>query len=183
MTWTAPRTWVANATLSASQLNEQIRDNLLHQAPPVVNGNRGYVMTTGSNELAFRQTERAVNQETGTRDSTSYGDLSGTGVGPSVTATTENSALVIFGCTMIQTDSSGTSTICSIAVSGATTISADDGRALRIQTDLETRLCASQFTFFSNLNPGENTFTMKYRVGVSSNEGRFLRRRISVMPF
>jgi hypothetical protein len=183
VTWTAPKTWTADTTLTAAELNAQIRDNLLHQAAPIVTGNRGYVMTTGSNELAFRQTERSVNQGAGERNSTSYGDLSGTVVGPRVTATTGTAALVIFGCTMIQKDSDGTSCVTSVAVSGATSISADDGRALRMQTTVDRRMCASQFAFFSTLNPGENTFTMQYRVGVTNNTGRFLRRRIMVMPF
>jgi hypothetical protein len=181
MTWTAPKTWVANTTLTAAELNAQIRDNLNHQAAPIVSGNRGYVVSTGENDLAFRQPERAVNQSTGETSSTSYTDLDSTDAGPVVTATTGTAALIIFGCTMIQKTVAGNSTFASVAVSGATTISPSTGWALRMQTGVDYRLCASQFVFFNTLNPGDNTFTMKYAVG--AGKGEFKRRRIMCLPF
>jgi hypothetical protein len=181
MTWTAPKTWVANATLTAAELNAQIRDNLNHQAPAIVSGNRGYIMSTGQFELSFRQTERHVLQSTGETTSLTYTDLSGTSVGPTVSATTGTAALVFFCCTMQQVTVGGNSTFMSVAVSGATTIAASSGRALRMQTGIDYRTNASQFTYFDTLNPGTNTFTCKYAVG--GGKGRFLRRRITVMPF
>jgi hypothetical protein len=181
MTWTAPKTWTADTTLFAADLNAQIRDNLNHQAPAIISGDRGYVMSTGQFELSFRQTERHVLQSTGETTSTSYTDLTGTSVGPKVSATTGVAALVLFCCTMQQVTTGGNSTFMSVAVSGATTIAASSARALRVQTGIDYRTNASQFTFFDNLNPGTNTFTCKYAVG--GGKGRFLRRRITVMPF
>lgn len=180
MTWTAPKTWVANSVITAAELNEQIRDNLNHCAPPIVTGNAGYVVSEGENFLAFRKAVRSVNQEAGERSSTTYGDLSETTVGPSVTLETSNQCLVIWGCTMIQETTPGSSTFASVAVTGATTIAADDGYSERIQTDDNYRMCASQFQFFNTLTPGEHTFTMKYRV--AGGNGRFLRRRIMALP-
>lgn len=181
MTWTAPKTWVANTTLTAAELNSQIRDNLLHQAPPIVSGDHGYVMSSGEHELSFRQPKRNVMQDSGQTSSTSYTDLTDASVGPSVTCTTGTQCLVIFGCTMKQETLAGNSTFASVAVSGATTISASTGWALRLQTSVEHKIGASQFVFFNTLNQGSNTFTMKYAVG--GGLGTFLRRRIFAMPF
>lgn len=121
----------------------------------------------------------------------SYTDLSGVSAGPSVTATVSGSgkALVFFG---VETSwgspvAEGMGAYASVAVSGATTISASAswgvGHDVYPVNESET-FTASKFHLFSNLNPGEHTFTMKYRVYTYTGTGTptitFREREIAV---
>lgn len=66
-------------------------------------------------------------------------------------------------------------------VSGATTIAAADNRGVGIAGVSAGTLVASGVHFHTDLTPGSNTFTMKYRVSAST--GTFGSRRIGVIPF
>lgn len=50
--WTAPRTWVASAILTAAQLNTHVRDNLLETAVAKVTTAGDIAQATGANALA-----------------------------------------------------------------------------------------------------------------------------------
>lgn len=121
----------------------------------------------------------------------SWGDLTGTSVGPAVTITVGNSgkALVIFsaeigwGAPVPQ----GTGAWASVEVTGATTIAASGLWALGRNdnpTNEAGRLGIGRHKLFTGLNPGEHTFTMKYAVfPIGSNTAvtcSFMEREIAV---
>ena len=101
----------------------------------------------------------ATSQQT---SSSSYTDL--TTAGPSVTVTTGTKALVIVSCESIGPDGTGFPYM-SYAVSGATTISAADDRAvtIRVPSVNNSTVHASTASRLSTLTAGSNTFTAKYR--------------------
>lgn len=111
----------------------------------------------------------------GTRHSTSYGDLtpiSVPGPGPSVTAEiTSGSAIVMLSCRMDAHLGTGTSNtgFMSFEVSGATSIAAQDGGYELGLSGPDSAgvgvgpISASRVRAIAGLNPGENTFTAKFR--------------------
>lgn len=122
----------------------------------------------------------------GTRNSTAWGDLTGVGAGPSVTVKIGSSgrALCFWSCELGQTLSAASGGVLvwetkntphvGVAVSGATTVAATDENALNVNLEYPSPgsanaaqsnfwLQASMMHLFTGLNPGNNTFTMKYR--------------------
>jgi hypothetical protein len=117
----------------------------------------------------------------GSRNSNSWGDLTGVGVGPAVTIRIGGSgrALVFWGAEMGQSTNASGSAIkwmekCTphigIQVSGATTIAPEAWNAFNYNLEFETSATKAQswiqgstMHIFTGLNPGNTTFTMKYR--------------------
>lgn len=115
---------------------------------------------------------------TGTRNSTDWGDLTGTDVGPSVTIRVGSSgrALVFWSAEIGQT---GTWNVkdtphVGVEISGASTVAAADGAALNYNFEfpasgadgyakLSSWIQFATFHLFTGLNAGDNTFTLKYR--------------------
>src|SRR6058998_3278278 len=120
MAWTAPLTWVDGNTLTASQLNEQLRDNLKQCAPELITWTqRGYAVGSAANELAVRVPDKGTVLESAQTASTGYVDLTDS-YGPEISINTGSSALVIWGAECANA-TGGFSTFASVAVSGATT--------------------------------------------------------------
>jgi hypothetical protein len=178
MTWTTPRTWISGETLTSALLNAQLRDNMLQQAAEIVTGERGYVVSNGLNSLAVRHTRRANVLATVTTTSTSYTSPS-TSPGPTLTLDTDTQCVLMYEAHM-KDSVGGNASYASVAVSGATTIAADDSWALRAQRIADESMCCAQFRWFNTLTPGENTFTMQYRVG--GGTGTFKWRRLMALP-
>ncbi|HSE08468.1 MAG TPA: hypothetical protein VLB29_07365 [Nocardioidaceae bacterium] len=177
MAWTAPMTAVSGSVYTAAQFNTFVRDNLNETAPAKATTPGGYFVTSTLNEIVERLGDRETIATSETTTSTSFTDL--TTPGPTVTATTSNLALVIFGCE--QSNSGSGSTRSSVDVSGASTIAAADIRSLTLSGTAGSEFQASHAVFYDDLTPGLNTFTMKYRV--SSGTGTFARRRLIVLPY
>ncbi len=95
--------------------------------------------------------------------SSSYTDLSTPG--PAVTLTTGTKALVIVTCFMQQNSSSGAYGFMSFAVSGASSVSATDTKAVynRMVYSPDDGMRASAVTLLTGLTAGSNTFTAKYK--------------------
>lgn len=110
-----------------------------------------------------------------TTTSTSFTDLAT--AGPAVTASTGTRALIVFSALMYQT--TGGTGYCSVAVSGATTLAANDTNAITYaSTAFGSSMC--RVLLLSSLTAGSNTFTMKYRTTANTlNAGR---RSIAVIP-
>lgn len=138
----------------------------------------------------------AVDPTFGTRSSEEFGDLTGAAVGPSVTVNISSSgkALVWWAAEYGYTgtwESISTAGV-SVAVSGATNRSANGdysmghylefpvspspGAALTSMTNQ-----ASMMHVFEGLNPGQNTFTMKYRNRRNTGNVQFGTREIAVL--
>ena len=179
MAWTAPMTAVAGATFTASQFNQYVRDNLNETAPAKATSDAQFFVSTGPNALAARQLAQSniITRETTT--SPAYTDL--TTIGPRVTVNTSSRALVMFAASLDNSSATSASKV-SVAVSGATTIAADDRWCL----DRDSATAASIWRIgaahlFDTLTAGSNTFTMKY--AATSNTGGFANRELIVLPF
>lgn len=117
----------------------------------------------------------ATSQSTTT---TSWTDLAT--VGPQVTVNIGQSgkALVsVYGA--IVASVSGSRSQMSFAVSGATTVAANDSMSLTNRQTFDARIGATFLV--TGLNPGANTFTAKYQ-SQSGNTASFVDRRITVLP-
>jgi hypothetical protein len=179
MAWTAPMTAVANTALTAAQWNAHVRDNLLETAPAKAVNPGGYFVTTASNAIAERQVSNDFISTTQTTSSTSYTDL-GT-FGPTVTLTTGPKAIVSIAASMSMA-SDNAAGLLSFAVSGATTIAASDNWAAvsdGVTNGNFNRIGVTHLV--AGLNPGGNTFTMKYRAGSAATT--FQLREIVVQAY
>lgn len=134
----------------------------------------------------------------GIRTSSSFGDLTGAAVGPAVTVTISpvgRAALVFWAAGYGYTDDGsweGRSTSgISVAVSGATTIAPSGDYSLGHDVQFPADPApGGALTFasyqnslmhlFTGLNPGETTFTMKYRNLTNSTDCVFETREIAV---
>jgi hypothetical protein len=181
MAWSTPLTAVSNATLTAAQWNASVRDNLLMTAPALATTAGSIFAATGTNTIAQRIPDSNAISGTETTTSTTYtATLSGGAgsAGPAVTLTTGPKALVAFHCRQ-STSVAATNVWTSVAISGATSISASDSWATSY--DLTGQLYHGLTYLEENLTAGSNTFTMSYRV--SGGTGTFSTRRINVIPF
>ena len=158
MGWTAPRTWLVGEVVTAGVMNTHIRDNLID-----LNSRATMV----SNTLVTAQT----------RSVTTFGDLAT--VGPSVTLVTHTLVEVMLSVAVEQnTDSSGG--LMSFAVSGASTIAADNVRAVGTTFQRAADKARWSDSFILTVTPGSNTFTGKYRTqnsGTASFDNRTIKVR------
>lgn len=141
----------------------------------------------------------------GTRNSTSWGDLTGVGVGPAVTIRVGLSGRVLafWSCELGQTLSASSGGVLTwqtkntphvgVEVSGASSVSPNDVHALNVhlefpavgQPNAAQAVCwvqSSMMHLYTGLTPGNNTFTLKYRHdGLSpANHSAFGAREIAV---
>lgn len=188
MTWTVPATAVANDIWTSADYNTHVRDNLLETAPAKVSAAGQYLVANGANSLVAR-TPQAASVVTGdsfftgaeTTGSTTYTDL--TTPGPAVTVTTGTKALVHVAC-FASNNGAFVASAMSFAVSGATTLAADDMYAHYfdgLPVDQGPR--QGVWTMLTGLTPGSNTFTAKYKVNFATTTGSFNSRHIIVVPF
>jgi hypothetical protein len=184
MAWTTPMTFVANAVLTADNLNEQLRDNLLETMPALATGDNGFFVTKSANQLVERHIVTQRVNATEFTQSTSYTDL--TTVGPSVTFESGTDALVLMACQMAHNTVACQSWM-SYAVSGATTRSASDLTAI-LQDGCQVGISGwvmGSVDFLTTLTPGTNTITAKYKQAgaVAPNGSFFANRFLAVWPF
>lgn len=174
-----PFTAIAGTPFTAAQYNSNIRDNLVETETSRAQTATGYCVTTGMNQLAERIPLSSLVTTTDTTTSAgTYVDLDNT-PGPSVTVVTGTSAFVsIYGSLQ---NSSSTAAWIGFGVTGATELDPADSYAIEMQISTPGERVGATF-FRSDLNPGSNTFTCKYRVSTSGT-GTFAARRIAVFPF
>jgi hypothetical protein len=103
--------------------------------------------------------------------------------GPSLTVTTGTRALV-FMSAHATIDDAASSASCSWDISGATTREPQDVTMLLFDGLAAGKtMRASQWDLIeTTLTPGENTFTMKYKVGVDTTVATFQNRMLAVFP-
>ncbi len=172
-------TAVANTVFTAAQFNTHVRDNLNETAPAKATGTGSLIVTSGANSIAQRTPTTARSDTSDTTTSTSYGDLAGSS-GPSVTVTLGNRAFVAITA-RINNSTATQPGVVGYDISGATTFSADDSRALWHETNGTGEFNRSTYIgLHTGLTGGSNTFTMKYRVG--GGTGSFQFREICVIP-
>lgn len=179
MAWTAPMTAVANSTFTAAQFNTHVRDNLNETAPAKATAAGSYFAATGPNAIAERRANSVADLSSGTTTSVTYTDLTGSSVGPTVTADIGPNVFVIVRCSMENTGAG--SVRMAYEVSGANSLPAADNRGIGTFGVANVNIGCSDVSLLQSLTPGSTTFTAKYRV--SSGTGTFSARRILVMPF
>lgn len=171
-------TAVAGSIFTAAQWNTHIRDNLQETEAARALTVSGYSVVSGTNQLVERRAVAAADISSETTQETSYSDLE-SGAGPSVSLVTGTTVIVSIYSSALT--SGGTAHWTSYAVSGATESDANDSWAWQMHiTGADFR--AGMTHMRSDLEPGLNTFTLKYRVS-TSGIGTFNNRRISVIPF
>jgi hypothetical protein len=159
MAFTTPRTWVTGELVTATMMQQQVSDNV---------SDLDARTTFSSAAVLTEQTET----------STSYDDLAT--AGPAVTVTTGTQALVALYC-RYENSSSNVPTLMAFAISGATTVAANENMAIGSGDQAGGEKVRVGATFpVTGLTPGSNTFTAKYRV--DSGTGTFADRRIIVWP-
>lgn len=178
MAWTAPLTWTANTTLTAAQLNQQLRDNFLELDVAKITQEGEYVVSTGANALTTRIAAFDTVTSTDTKTASTYGAL---GSGPAVTVTTGTLALIFITAEMF-TNTEDTHAKASYAISGATTSSGADSRSILFDGTALNNACRLAFVDVrTDLNAGSNTFTMHYASDGAATAS-FRRRHMAVIP-
>ncbi len=162
--------------LTAAQLNQQIRDNMNESPVASASLTGQYWCATGTTAGALRRVDQDSITSSNNYTSTSYGDT--TAAGPTVSATTGARALVGLAAA-INNSVSGQDTFMSFEVSGATSVSPSDTRAISVTSTSVARIGAT--FFLTSLTAGSNTFQCKYKV--SGNTGTYAGRSIYVVPF
>lgn len=178
MAWSAPMTAVAGATFSAAQFNTYVRDNLNETAPAKATTAGQIFVSTAANAIAARTPTSATVTASQSTASTSYVNLAT--VGPVVTVGTGTQAVALFRAS-IANDTTNSSSVASVQVSGASSVAASDNNALILDgVTASNFMDMGTFHLFTGLTAGSNTFTMMYKAG--SNTASFQRRELLVIP-
>lgn len=187
---TAAASTYDNVSTTATSTDVEIRGNDLadrngRTARYDLNGNSQTLIVAVGNATALTNAVTTGASDAGvatqqTTTSTSYTDLATTG--PAVTATigASGKALVTLSAAL-QNNTSGQYSIAAVAVSGATTVAAADAKGLYVSeatTALEYRMSTTYLA--TGLTPGQNTFTMKYKV--TGGTGTYSNRNVVVVP-
>lgn len=178
MVWTAPMTAVAGTIFTAASFNQYVRDNLNETFPAKATTAGQIAVSTGANAIAARTVSSQTILTSESTTSTSYTDLATPG--PTFSVTTGTAALVAISSS-ITNDTTNSASFVSYAISGATTVAADDQWGLEL--DGVTANNTNRFGFIhrhTGLTAGVNTFTMKYKAG--SNTATFANRKLLVIP-
>ena len=181
MAWTNPRTWIAGEALNFTKLNTELRDNLNVTAPGVASAAGNLIVTDAANSVVERTPASAQVLTAESTSTVTFTDL--TTAGPSVTATTGTSALVIITAA-IEADTAGEGGFVGVAISGASTVAAGDNDALYFASHAAATSQRGSLVIFSSLTAGSNTFKLRYRAsGAGAITATFRRRTITVIPF
>ena len=181
MAWTAPMTFSDGVALTAAQLNTYLRDNLNETMTAKATTAGALMFSTDVNEWAERFSGFSRDNATFSTASTSYVD-SASGR-PAVTVTTGTDALVVFAAHIGNT-SANTATYCTYNVTGASSIASAESQSIRLDGYIastgDNYIGAGMYDIRQDLTPGENTFTMRYRVDAGT--GSFAYRMLAVQP-
>lgn len=173
-------TAVANTAFTAAQFNTYVRDNLNETSPAKATTAGSLFVATGLNAIAERIPDADTVSTSESTASTSYTDL--TTPGPAVTVTTGTKAM-IFIVASLANNTNGQNSTMSFAVSGATTLAANDDWSLGLRTSTGTSTVDGRMAsmlMMTTLTGGSNTFTAKYKV--NGGTGNFNDRHIVVLP-
>lgn len=172
-------TAVAGAVFTAADFNTHVRDNLNETAVAKATTAGRIFVATGENSLAERViASNSINTSTGDITNTGYDDATND-PGPTVTVTTGTSALVFWSARAFN---EAAMTYISVAVSGATSIAADDRWGIGAPAPaINTHIlrCGTHY-MFTSLTAGSNTFTMQFRT--TSGTSTVVNRQLFVIP-
>lgn len=185
MVWSAPMTAVSGELFTAAEYNKFVRDNFLQMAASI---NKDLATSRGgffSVEASNRLKQRFPGATTVTAEhnikifETSFVDLQSSG--PMCTVKTGSRALVCINAELMNRNNNSQASA-SFEVSGATRIPASDNwRITHDGIDANRWSRQGAWRMVTGLNPGLNTFRMKYRTG-NLGPVYFRRREIIVIP-
>ena len=177
--WTAPKTYTAGAVLTAADLNTYQRDNFLETAPAKATAGGGYIIGTAVGLVVQRQIANSQEPASEGTTSSSFTDLAT--AGPSVTLTTGTVAFVIVSANVTST-TLGVRPTMGWAVSGATTLSAQEENAFEVEISVANDFYGGSHLSTRTLTAGSNTFTAKYADIGGTGTAQFRFRHITVIP-
>ena len=180
MAWSTPLTAVSGAALTDSQWNATVRDDLLTTFPALATTAGQLAVATGANAIAARSCPSDIVSAAEAVSATSYGNISGGTVGPTITVTTGAYAFVVLSC-QLSNATGGAASYMSYAISGATTQSASDSTAVYYESSNGGDIIGMSVVIPNSLTAGSNTFQAKYKVGASV--GTFGSRRLAILNF
>jgi len=177
MVWSSPKTWVAATQVTEGDINAHLRDNLLETMPAKATAAGSIFVATGLNQIATRMPTVATIATSQSTTSTSFTNL--TTVGPSITVTTGNQALVMFSASVNNNGGNARATVVSTptwvdavvqawAIIGGT------------QRTANAPFRGMGHKLFTDLVAGPNTFTVKYSTGAGT--ATFADRSLVVIP-
>lgn len=181
-------TAVDGNVLSASQFNRYVRNNLNETAPAKVTEKGRYIVSDGANNLGVRKCVSAFDSNPisfDTATTASWVD----GGGPSVPCITGSAALVFMGAWASNEADDAVSGV-GVEVSGSTskplTFDTDGQQSMIVDgidpaTGTNNAIRVTQPWLVTDLNPGTNVFTLKYR---QHNAGKcwYVFREVVVFP-
>lgn len=181
MGWTSPFTAVAGSAFSAAQFNQFVRDNLLETAPAKATSPGSFFTTVGLNTIIERHPRTAYVDASETTASTSFVAL--TTAGPTIGGiVTGSTALIMLTCSL-SNNTAGSGARMGYAISGATTLAANDVDSLAIESGVAgDEFSASWVNFWDGLTVGTQTFTSQYKAYIGGT-ATFRRRRMGIIPF
>ncbi len=187
MVWTAPQVVVDGGPLTAAFLNTFARDNMLETEAGKANIPSSYFVSDGLNLIVERQIQETI-LKTSTEESTaSTSPTNLATVGPVVTCQTNTAALLLMTVQM-SNDYTGASIPVANAtfeITGATnfpaTTSTATSMSIAFKDDAKAQFSGAFLVDF--LNPGINTFTMKYWNTGGLGNSKFNNRSLAVMAF
>lgn len=182
MAWTSPMTFVANNVLTAAQMNTHLRDNLLETAPAKATTSGGsFFVSQGPNRIEERVVKVSRANPFEEHKNNSYTNLATPG--PIVRVETGETVILMMGCRI------GNSIVdlranMSFEISGDTEREPNDKFSIQSEGRIAGRYANWGVTFLvTDLNPGTNIFTAKYKCDNSSNNtGQWGHRFIGVIP-
>lgn len=203
MAWTTPKTFTAGAVLTAAELNQHLRDNLLETCPATATTAGDLVYADAANSMGSRLAIGAVNSHlvssgsapvwrtlgndgstsTHTSTSTSYVALSSWSPGETVqvTLTTGAGKALVLMTARVWNSTAGSSVFIAFEVSGATTLAFSDNRAGRYESSNANDVANPALVEVVSLASGSNTFTAGGRV--DGGTGSIDKMDMVVLPF
>lgn len=179
MAWTTFPTLTDGTVLTGAHM-QIVKANFDETAPAKATTAGSIFAATGTNTIAQRTPDSATSATTGTTTSATYtATLTSGGTSPAVTMSTGPKAFIsLHG--RLTTSVAGNNVWISCAVSGASTIAADDLYAVSDETTGNPHVGIAYLE--EGLTAGTNTFTLQYKADGGAT-GTFSIRRINVIPF
>lgn len=180
MAWTAPLTAVSGAALTAAQWNATVRDNLLETAPAKSTGVAAHFVSAGTNTIAQRQIIQETIDTLESTIQTTFGNITGGTVGPSVTVTCSLAALTMISGQM-NASAANAWGMMSYDCDAGSTFASSENNAVTQSGSSASSVNRSGASDLRVMSAASHTFKAEYRTsGVSIG---FLRRRLAVMAF
>jgi hypothetical protein len=180
MAWSTNKTWSPGEDLTASLMNQYVRDQLDETAPAIATAAGRLIVTDGVNSIVERLPSPGYIATAETTSSASFVDLPS--LGPQVTVTTGTLVLIAISVRCSNSVSGG-GAIAGVNISGATTASAATTEAYWATSSAANDDYQGSYVYLRAVTAGSNTFKLKYAAPSAVGIATFRDRRLAVIPF